>query len=472
MPYVFTSNAILDAPAASSSDFAFNYPLLGTYYLSPTQWGNNTIRDWIGARFANVVFTKWNGAEATAGLSCKAAMDDMLANVPAGMGGTPVYTIYILNNEVTKDTGDSATTFVRTRCAAENQYLYSGAVGGTVVDSNFDPPNNYAINNTSGGLAGSDGKTLIQWYAETKYTHNVVGDGNNSANSTVHGHYLDNIFWIPRTGDANYDAIGSSNETASAAASSQRQGLANHYSYEATIWPSARVRFGNVDDLSGSNISTLYNTSFTPDLSAISPLSQVIDGGVGGEYWLGSAFSKETQEAGNSPASKSTDVLRNHARFTDAAVKYPQLLIYSSREITNANTSGNWQKFRFGLGACLVFTNGAFDDTLAADTTWDPDEYTNAGAGIGWLGRPVDSQQYSASIAQGSVGVYVRRFTNGYVVVNPRNNGSQTITLPYSGTRINGRSGKSDLSVNDGSSVTGGVSTWSAADRDAILIRY
>jgi parallel beta-helix repeat protein len=446
-------------PPVPPGSFSPNFPRLAADYVSPNIWGNSTYRDYL-ARNAVVVFTHWNGAQASAGISMADAMRDIKSKVPVSLGAVPVHTIYIVNNEVFKN--DTATQRLRDKLLSENWYLYDGAVGGTIKDSSYGGGTHYAVNNTSWAPKNAQGKNWIEWYADLMVTQNVTGEAGNSPNPYVDGFFLDNTFWKPRTGLANYDHQGTGNESDSdtAVQFAQRNGLRQYFDYIRQIWPSARYQMGNTSDLQDPMGADLYASNFTPDTTRIAPLAGVVDGGLAGEYILGTSLSREYQERNN--GATSWNVLRNEIRFLDAAVRVPALNIYSDREITADNTTQNWKNIRFGLGAITVLSDGAFDDQTFMTSSWLPDEYSNAGAGVGWLGQAVEGPQYTAW----QNGVYKREFQNGIVLVNPRNNGQQTVTLPGTFKKITGRSGRSDLSINNGQTVT----TVTLGDRDGLFL--
>lgn len=88
--------------------------------------------------------------------------------------------------------------------------------------------------------------------------------------------------------------------------------------------------------------------------------------------------------------------------------------------------------------------------------------YSSATDGFGWLGTAVDSSQTTAWLAQGSLGVYRRRYSNGTIFLNPKGNGAQTVALGATYKK---------LTVTDDPSMNGGtISTWSANDGDALFV--
>jgi hypothetical protein len=108
---------------------------------------------------------------------------------------------------------------------------------------------------------------------------------------------------------------------------------------------------------------------------------------------------------------------------------------------------------RYGLASALMdngyyglmITDGPAEldqfDEFYGGTTWSV-------ANMGWLGYPTQPPQTTPY----SQGVYVRLFDNGYAAVNPRGNGTRTITLPSAGTGCHwdNLTGTQDAVWNDG----------------------
>jgi hypothetical protein len=62
--------------------------------------------------------------------------------------------------------------------------------------------------------------------------------------------------------------------------------------------------------------------------------------------------------------------------------------------------------------------------------------------------------------------VYRRRFQNGWVLWNPRGNGVRTVSLGQTMRKLQGRSGFSDTTVNNGAQVT----SVTLQDRDGLVL--
>jgi fibronectin type 3 domain-containing protein len=91
------------------------------------------------------------------------------------------------------------------------------------------------------------------------------------------------------------------------------------------------------------------------------------------------------------------------------------------------------------------------------------DEYDPEGVpgGTSWLGEPIDPPQ----TAPWQNGIYMRRFEFGAALVNPKGNGTRTVTLP-TGERYKRIDGRQVPSINNGQDVT----SVTLNDRDGLLL--
>lgn len=103
-------------------------------------------------------------------------------------------------------------------------------------------------------------------------------------------------------------------------------------------------------------------------------------------------------------------------------------------------TSGSaleYQLMRYGL--CTTLLDDGYFAPGISNYDWSKvrwyDEYGDDSLGQvnvrrGYLGTPLTTRPTSPNWNVGTMGVWMRQFTNGIAVVNPRGNGPQTITLP------------------------------------------
>jgi hypothetical protein len=114
----------------------------------------------------------------------------------------------------------------------------------------------------------------------------------------------------------------------------------------------------------------------------------------------------------------------------------------------------DYQAMRYGLGTCLLDDGYySFTDTTAqySGVVWFDELDTKLGVG------------QTPPTAAWQKGVWRRDFDNGIVLVNPKGNGPQTVTLESSFVKI---SGTQDPATNNGKTVT----TVTLKDRDGIVL--
>jgi hypothetical protein len=116
-----------------------------------------------------------------------------------------------------------------------------------------------------------------------------------------------------------------------------------------------------------------------------------------------------------------------------------------------------------GWGVEFQSGNGVY----IANDPW-MDEYQKGSAAVwNWLGVPIDAPLLTTNLAQGSQGMYVRRFTNGTAYLNPLGNGTQTITIQDSHKRELTTAGFGDPAINNGTLHT---TTFTMYDGDGRIL--
>jgi len=130
-----------------------------------------------------------------------------------------------------------------------------------------------------------------------------------------------------------------------------------------------------------------------------------------------------------------------------------------------SGTALEYQLMRYGLCTTLLddgyFAPGVPNYDYSVVRWYDEygdDSLVQVNVRRGYLGSPLTTRPTSPTWAQGTMGVWSRRFTNGIAIVNPRGNGAQTITLPQTyqaltGTQqptINNGATLSSLTIPDG----------------------
>lgn len=123
-----------------------------------------------------------------------------------------------------------------------------------------------------------------------------------------------------------------------------------------------------------------------------------------------------------------------------------------------AGTAAEYQLMRYGL--CTTLLDDGYWAPGCTGYDWSKprwyDEYgddslAQVNVKRGYLGTPLSTRPTSATWAQGTMGVWSRRFSNGIAIVNPRGNGSQTVTLPQ---QYQALTGTQQPTVNNGALVT------------------
>lgn len=121
----------------------------------------------------------------------------------------------------------------------------------------------------------------------------------------------------------------------------------------------------------------------------------------------------------------------------------------------------DYQSVRYAFASCLM-DNGYFSASDDYNVIRWYDEFDLAGtATTKWLGAAIDGPQTVAW----QLGVYRRNFSGGTVLVNPKGNGSRTVTVESGYSRFNGSQAPAvNSSALSATSIT-------LADRDAIFLK-
>lgn len=134
-------------------------------------------------------------------------------------------------------------------------------------------------------------------------------------------------------------------------------------------------------------------------------------------------------------------------RGWEAALRHYQATVQNTREphdVVYEAVGGkdDYAAMRFGLATALLDDGWyMYRGVNPTDPPWWYDEYD---APIGTPAEPTPKAPMQG-------GAWGRRYTNGYVLVNPQKTGAVTVALPAGFQRL---SGKQDPTVNDGQSVT------------------
>lgn len=133
-------------------------------------------------------------------------------------------------------------------------------------------------------------------------------------------------------------------------------------------------------------------------------------------------------------------------------------------------TALEYQLMRYGLCTALLHNGmaafGVLENNYAVTRWYDEfgdDSLTQVNVKRGYLGAPASNPPTAATWAQGALGVWSRTWANGLSIVNPRGNGSQTVALTGTYTKL---LGTQQASVNNGATVT----SVTLADGDGVIL--
>ncbi len=240
--------------------------------------------------------------------------------------------------------------------------------------------------------------------------------------------FADDVFYKPRSSpDWNGDGTNDDSENPANWAYF-RQGIADHLAAVKTLMPQLKT-IGNVDGHASLNQGFLRDPEYTG----------LLDGALL-EHAIGRPFSPEVY-AGWAGMMTSYRSLMAH---TNA----PHLVIFQYH-----NSTPTYAELRYAMASALM------DDGYFAA---NDNGYTN----VQWydefdvdLGHAVDGPQ----LVPAQNGVYVRHFEKGMAIVNPKDNGPQTITIEPGYQRFRGTQ---DPATNNGQAVT----TLTLGDRQGIIL--
>jgi hypothetical protein len=330
--------------------------------------------------------------------------------------------VYTNANQLRADQALGTLSWGTYRATIDNNkwWLYSDKNMTQLVNSGFGDANNWAINTTLFTPRDSQGNIWMEWM--TKFYVNTYA----KPAPALDGFFMDNVFWRPYIdGDWNRDGVvDSQNDTK--VQTWFRQGYARYFTLLKTLMP-GRYQLGNIGDW-GAPQSTLTE------------YQGLVNGGVL-EGYIGKSWSVETWGGWAAMLAEYRKVM--------SAVAAPKLVIFNQW-----GSKTDYQGMRYGLGTCLL-DDGYYSFTdnsqLYYGVIWFDELDHKLGAG---MGKPTAAWQK---------GVWRRDFDNGIVLVNPKGNGPQTVTLESPYIKIKG---SQDPVTNNGQTVT----TVTLKDRDGIIL--
>ncbi len=277
------------------------------------------------------------------------------------------------------------------------------------------------INDTLFTPRDSDGNTAIEWIARFYVTNYY------KQNPAIDGLFMDNTFTKPSVdGDWNRDGkIDSKSDPQTG--TWLRQGYARYYTLAASLMP-GKYQIGNIGDWAESG-------------AVPAEYRRLANGGVL-EGYIGKSYSVESWGGWQGMMTRYNTIM--------GALLEPKL------EILNQwGDPTDYQSMRYGLTSTLM-NDGYYSFTDNArqynGVTWF-DEFDSK------LGQ---SSSLPATAAWQS-GVWRRDFDNGIALVNPKGNGTKTVTLESAYVKLKGTQ---DPATNNGQTVT----TVTLKDRDGIIL--
>jgi hypothetical protein len=272
----------------------------------------------------------------------------------------------------------------------------------------------YAVNITTKTRL-LNGQSYPQWRAGKDYS-SFLGP-----NPSVAGLYIDDFNYEPPV-TADYAQSGSS-QSPSTAGPMWRAGYVTYVkALRASAPASQQLVLGNLATWLKGRTITEY----------VSP-TPVLNGGVM-ESIIGQSYSVETFAGWSG--------MMAYYSYIMASVAAPKLVTFNQDAISTTD----YQGFRYGFASCLLgnayyFNNDAenYNDFLTYD------EYSFK------LGTATTAALVFPGATAYQHGVYRRDFANGIVLVNPKGNGTQTVTLETSYKHL---SGTQAPTINNGEIVT------------------
>jgi hypothetical protein len=348
-------------------------------------------------------------------------MQTVLTQIKAKNPNALIFT-YVNANQLRADQALNTRSWGPYRSQINNMkwWLYSDKPMTQYVNAGFGTPGDNEVNFTLFTPKDSSGNTAIDWM--TRFFVNTYA----KPAPAIDGFVMDNVFWRPYIdGDWNRDGVVDS-QTNPTVQSWIRQGYARYFSLVKTLMP-GKYQLGNIGDWGAAN-------------SNITEYRGMANGGVM-EGYIGKSWSVETWGGWAATLAQYRKVM--------GALATPKIGIFNQW-----GNSTDYQAMRYGLGTCLM------DDGYYSFT-----DNTKQYYGVVWFDE-LDHKLGSGSTKPTTAwqkGVWRRDFDKGIVLVNPKGNGQQTVTLETSYIKIKG---SQDPVTNNGQTVT----TVTLKDRDGLIL--
>ena len=407
-----------------------DFPRLGAMLIgSPQNYDNATYQQQI-AKFDLAVLGMYNGWNKS-GLTSAQAVSQIKARNP-----NIKLANYTIMTEVNNSTSNTATTYLMNKLAAEkgpngvsDWWAYDSS--GQHTDWSGGAYGAWDTNLTLLTMPDANGDHWPQWLAKSDYQK--LYQGNN-----FDFWYSDNNMWKPRDDpDWNRDGVNDSQDNITVR-NWWRDGERAYYDTAKTVAPSLPVMVNADSDLDG--------TVFPSGADHFSQFKQAV-GGAFMEHALGESWSVETWGGWST--------LMGWYRHLKTNLLSPQMVLFDA----SLPSTTDYQNLRYAFASCLMD-----DGYFSASTDYNQivwfDEFDLAGTGgTHWLGKAIDPPQTSPW----QNGVYRRNFEHGTVLINPKGNGSKTVTMEAGYHRFTGHQAPG---VNNGQAAT----TVTLLDRDGLFL--
>jgi hypothetical protein len=424
--WVATTAHPLSPPAGSPT---MTFPLLGGMLIGGSHnYDNTTYRQQIAKLDLAILgmYNGWNSGGSTPAQSVN-AIKALNPNILLGN--------YTIMTE-TVNGSDPATQYRRDKLNSE---LGPGGVGDWWA---YDKDGNHS--DWSGGAFGTwdvniplfttpdtNGDRWPQWTAKQDNTRMI-------SNANFDIWYSDNNFWAPRVND-DWNRDGTNDDmTSETVRNWYRDGQRAYYDTAISLRPDLMLMVNTDNDLDGSVYPSEAN-----------PFNQYknLMGGAWLEHAIGESWSVETWGGWTMMMGWYRQVMSN--------LLAPHVCGF---DISMTDTT-DYKSLRYAFASSLM-DNGYFSASSDYGTVLWYDEFDLAGTSTTkWLGEAIDPPQTTPW----QNGVYRRRFAAGVVLVNPKGNGSQTVSV---GAGYHRFSGTQDSTTNNGAA----ASSVTLADRDGLFL--
>ncbi|MFT3837367.1 MAG: putative glycoside hydrolase [Myxococcaceae bacterium] len=396
------------------------FPRLGAYPIGSPQKYDAAFRA-VAAKYHVVIVSNWAGYSTTDAPNMAAVFADIKARSTVG---TKLFN-YIISSE----TEPYYEASLLSKVTNEKWYLYKTGSNGTPVASDY--PGATEVNNTLFAKKDANGLRYTEWYTNLRYAQFVTGDSQDVPNPNGDGFFMDNVFWSPRVdGDWNLDGV-TDLHTDTTVQGWYRDGYKHYFDYVRTLWPNS-LQIGNVAD-------------WGQPQAVLGVYDQLLNGGVL-EGMIGHSWSIETYGG--------FTAMMAHYRKTMDALAAPKLGIFGDDQ-----PATDYQAMRYGLCSTLM-DDGYYFHSNGGSYAPPPPWYDEFDFNLGY---PVTTAQGARQTTAWKQGVWRRDFDHGIVLVNPKGNGPQTITLGGTFKKLHGTQAPS---VNNGATVT----TVTLGERDGIIL--